>query len=92
MWVLRRLWVPDQAAMEELVLEVLLSAAFDATPEKLEAVRAPLAASLRATSLQAARFGSLLLVTLVEALAWASWGVDRRAGAPLGAGHWRREG
>lgn len=42
------------------MLEALLSAAFDATPEKLEAARAPLAASLLATSLQAARCAPLM--------------------------------
>lgn len=47
-----------QAALEEAVLDTVLTNAFDATAEKLDAVRKPLQASLHAASLQAARSGS----------------------------------
>ena len=47
-------WV-KQAALEEAVLDTVLTNAFDATAEKLDAVRKPLQASLHAASIQAAR-------------------------------------
>ncbi|BDA46965.1 Cytochrome P450 3A28 [Coccomyxa sp. Obi] len=44
-----------QAALEDAVLDTVLTNAFDATAEKLDAVRKPLQASLHAASIQAAR-------------------------------------
>ena len=44
-----------QKALEDVVLDAVLTSAFDATPEKLEAVRKPVKASLHALALKAAR-------------------------------------
>ena len=44
-----------QAALEDTVLDAVLACAFDAPPEKLEAARKPLKASLHAMALKAAR-------------------------------------
>lgn len=56
-----------QDALEELVMDALLVAAFDAMPSKLEAAGPPLRACLRAASLAAARCGALALVVLPRA-------------------------
>lgn len=47
-----------QAALEDAVLDTVLTNAFDATSDKLDAVRKPLQASLRSTSIQAAGLDS----------------------------------
>ena len=44
-----------QAALEDTVLDAVLTCAFDAPAEKLEAARKPLKASLHAMALKAAR-------------------------------------
>ncbi|CAL5224171.1 g6811 [Coccomyxa viridis] len=44
-----------QKALEDVVLDAVLTSAFDATPEKLEEVRKPVKASLHAMALKAAR-------------------------------------
>ena len=44
-----------QKALEDVVLDAVLTSAFDATPEKLEDVRKPVKASLHAMALKAAR-------------------------------------
>jgi len=46
-----------QAAMEDVVLDTILTSAFDATSDKVDSVRKELEDSLRATSIQAARCG-----------------------------------
>lgn len=46
--------VEVQAALEEAVLDTVLTNTFDASSEKLDAVRKPLQASLRSNSIQAA--------------------------------------
>ena len=77
------------------MLEALLTAAFDATPEKLEAARAPLAASLRATSLQAARCVPLMAHSMMLlARPWHGQAV-LALGRQLqcwGAGEWCEQG
>lgn len=47
-----------QAAMEDVVLDTILTSAFDATSDKVDSVRKVLEDALRATSIQAARCGS----------------------------------
>jgi len=49
------LLVQSQKTLEDVVLDSVLTSAFDATPEKLEAARKPLKASLHAMALKAAR-------------------------------------
>ena len=49
-----------QKALEDVVLDAVLTSAFDATPEKLEAVRKPVKASLHAMALKAARWAKAL--------------------------------
>lgn len=49
------LFCAAQKVLEDTVLDSVLAAAFDATPERLEAARKPLKASLHAMALKAAR-------------------------------------
>ena len=49
------LLVQSQKTLEDVVLDSVLTSAFDATPEKLEAARKPLKASLHAMALKASR-------------------------------------
>ena len=64
-----------QAALEDTVLDAVLTCAFDAPAEKLEAVRKPLKASLHAMALKAARFVPRMSALQISCL------VPRRRGA-----------
>lgn len=60
-----------QKALEDVVLDAVLTSAFDATPEKLEEVRKPVKASLHAMALKAARSAHLLSTIVSSLLSYA---------------------
>ena len=59
-----------QKALEDVVLDAVLTSAFDATPEKLEGVRKSVKASLHAMALKAARSALALCSAIMARLSY----------------------